>query len=217
MSEFAALSHSPGMEQIGAIISYNRDSLLSSSRRTVIDMQKDEIKKEQSTIEELQRQLQGQEDTIAELMKQLDEAKKHTRHQAEEHSKEISVSNEAIVKLTSQNQSLIHDNELCRVLPDKQAEEINNLRFEMESVQADSEEIKDKLQASMVTIELLTELKHSNKDLVSSLQQDMEDQHQLQEDKIEQLQAALSAGIFSFFPFYPSFPFRLFLLLSCCH
>ena len=69
----------------------------------------------------------------------------------------------------------------------------------------------------MVTIELLTELKHSNKDLVSSLQQDMEDQHQLQEDKIEQLQAALSAGIFSFFPFYPSCPFRLFLLLSCCH
>ena len=168
--------------------------MLSSSRRTVIDIQKEEIKKEKDAIQDLKRQLRDKDDEITDMVSQMEEAKRNLWKQVEEHAKEIAALNSIIVNLKSEKQLLMDENESLRELPDQQAVVIENLNFENEKIKTDNEDLKDKLQASVVTIELLTELKNSNKDKLSSLQQDMEDQHRLQEGKVQELQQALDAG-----------------------
>ena len=193
MAEFA--NRSPIGDAGDALVSYHRDSMLSSSRRTVIDIQKEELKKEKDTIEDLKHRLESKDDTIANLTKQMEETRQSLQSQLQENLQEIALLNETVVTLRSEKQLLIDDNTLYRKLPDEQAELIKQLKLDNEKMKSNTEETHDKLQASLATIELLTELKNSNEGTISGLQQDIQDQHLQQQEKIETLQQALDAGL----------------------
>ena len=125
----------------------------------------------------------------------MEETRQSLQSQLQEHLQEIALLNETVVTLRSEKQLLIDDNTLYRKLPDEQAELIKQLKLDNEKMKSNTEETHDKLQASLATIELLTELKNSNEGTISGLQQDIQDQHLQQQEKIETLQQALDAGL----------------------